>query len=99
MAYDAANSAGSNLGPTNKKLIDAVKANVDAARKDNPNAPVPIDHRHDVGLGIRPAHFAAERGVPGAACGTGAWHAGRRAPRARGGNTEGGSSASWASRA
>jgi K+-transporting ATPase ATPase C chain len=43
MGYDAANSAGSNLGPTNKKLIEAVKANVDAARKDNPDAPVPID--------------------------------------------------------
>ncbi len=41
--YDAANSAGSQLGPTNKKLIDAVKANVEAARKDNPGAPVPID--------------------------------------------------------
>jgi len=41
--YDAANSAGSQLGPTNKKLIDAVKANVQAARKENPNAPVPID--------------------------------------------------------
>ncbi len=41
--YDAANSAGTNLGPTNKKLIDAVTANVEAARKENPNAPVPID--------------------------------------------------------
>jgi len=41
--YDAANSAGSNLGPTNKKLIDAVKANVEAARKENPGLPVPID--------------------------------------------------------
>jgi K+-transporting ATPase ATPase C chain len=41
--YDAANSAGTQLGPTNKKLIDAVKANVEAARKENPNAPVPID--------------------------------------------------------
>ena len=41
--YDAANSAGSQLGPTNKKLIDAVKANVEAARRENPNAPVPID--------------------------------------------------------
>jgi len=43
MGYDAANSAGSNLGPTNKKLVDAVKANVEAARKENPNAPVPVD--------------------------------------------------------
>jgi K+-transporting ATPase ATPase C chain len=34
--YDAANSAGTNLGPTNKKLIDAVKAAVDAAKKENP---------------------------------------------------------------
>jgi potassium-transporting ATPase KdpC subunit len=41
--YDAANSAGSQLGPTNKKLMDAVKANVDVARKENPNQPVPID--------------------------------------------------------
>ena len=43
MGYDAANSAGSQLGPTNKKLVDAVKANVEAARKENPGAPVPID--------------------------------------------------------
>jgi potassium-transporting ATPase KdpC subunit len=41
--YDAANSGGTNLGPTNKKLIDAVRAAVDAARKENPSAPVPID--------------------------------------------------------
>ncbi len=41
--YDAANSGGSNLGPTNKKLIDAVAANVAAARKDNPAEAVPID--------------------------------------------------------
>ena len=41
--YDAANSAGTNLGPTNKKLIDAVTANVDAAKKENPGAPVPVD--------------------------------------------------------
>ena len=43
MGYDAANSAGSQLGPTNKKLVDAVTANVEAARKENPNAPVPVD--------------------------------------------------------
>jgi K+-transporting ATPase ATPase C chain len=41
--YDAANSAGTNLGPTNKKLIGAVKAAVDAAKKENPSSPVPID--------------------------------------------------------
>ena len=41
--YDAANSSGSNLGPTNKKLIDAVAANVAAAKKENPGASVPID--------------------------------------------------------
>jgi K+-transporting ATPase ATPase C chain len=41
--YDAANSAGSQLGPTNAKLIEAVTANVEAARKENPDAPVPID--------------------------------------------------------
>ena len=41
--YDAANSGGTNLGPTNKKLVDAVTAAVDAARKENPSAPVPVD--------------------------------------------------------
>jgi len=41
--YDAANSGGTNLGPTNKKLIDAVKAATDAAKRENAGAPVPID--------------------------------------------------------
>src|SRR6185436_14981327 len=41
--YDAANSAGSNFGPTNKKLIDAVKAKVKVARAENPGVAVPID--------------------------------------------------------
>ena len=41
--YDAASSGGTNLGPTNKKLIDSVTAAVAAARKDNPGAAVPID--------------------------------------------------------
>jgi K+-transporting ATPase ATPase C chain len=41
--YDAANSGGTNLGPTNKKLVDAVKAAADAAREENPSGSVPID--------------------------------------------------------
>ena len=41
--YDAAHSAGTNLGPTNKKLIDAVRAAVEVAQRENPDAPVPID--------------------------------------------------------
>jgi len=41
--YDPTASGGTNYGPTNKKLIDQVKAAVDAAQKENPNAAVPID--------------------------------------------------------
>jgi potassium-transporting ATPase KdpC subunit len=41
--WDAANSAGSNLGPTNQKLIDRVKGDVNTAQADNPGTPVPID--------------------------------------------------------
>lgn len=41
--YDAANSNGSQFGPTNQKLIDRVKGDVAAAQADNPGALVPID--------------------------------------------------------
>jgi K+-transporting ATPase ATPase C chain len=41
--YDASNSGGTNLGPTNKKLVDAVKQAVSDAQKENPGASVPID--------------------------------------------------------
>jgi len=41
--WDAANSAGSNFGPTNQKLIDRVKGDVATAQTDNPDTPVPID--------------------------------------------------------
>src|SRR3954467_14598119 len=40
---DAANSGGTNLGPTNKKLVDSVKQAVADAQKDNPGTPVPVD--------------------------------------------------------
>lgn len=41
--YDAANSGGTNLGPTNRKLVAAVKTAVAAANKENPGTSVPID--------------------------------------------------------
>ena len=41
--YNAANSGGSNLGPSNKALIDRVQGDIDALKKENPSAPVPSD--------------------------------------------------------
>jgi potassium-transporting ATPase KdpC subunit len=41
--YDAANSGGSNLGPTNQKLIARVNADVATLQSDNPTQPVPVD--------------------------------------------------------
>lgn len=41
--YDATNSNGSQLGPTNQKLIDRVKGDVNLAQAENPGTPVPID--------------------------------------------------------
>jgi K+-transporting ATPase ATPase C chain len=41
--YNAANSSGSNLGPTSKALIDRVKEDVDKLKAENPSAAVPID--------------------------------------------------------
>ena len=41
--YNAANSGGSNLGPSNKALIDRVHGDIDALKKENPSEPVPAD--------------------------------------------------------
>ncbi|MFY9991875.1 MAG: K(+)-transporting ATPase subunit C [Rhodoplanes sp.] len=41
--YNAANSGGSNLGPTNKALIERVQGDLDALKRENPSASVPID--------------------------------------------------------
>ena len=64
--YDAANSGGSNYGPTNKKLIDAVTANVQAARTENPSTPVPVDMVTTSASGIDPhiSPAAADFQVP-----------------------------------
>ncbi len=70
--YDAANSSGTNLGPTNKKLVDAVKAAVDAAAKENPGRAGADRPRHLVGVRAGSGHLAGGRAVPGAAGGAGA---------------------------
>jgi potassium-transporting ATPase KdpC subunit len=64
--YDAAQSGGSQLGPTNKKLIDNVRANVATARTDNATAPVPIDLVTASASGLDPhiTPAAAEFQVP-----------------------------------
>ena len=41
--YDAVASGGTNLGPTNAALVNAVRARVEAARLENPAVPVPVD--------------------------------------------------------
>lgn len=41
--YDAANSGGTNFGPTNQKLVDRVKQDVASAQAENPSRAVPVD--------------------------------------------------------
>jgi K+-transporting ATPase ATPase C chain len=52
--YNAANSGGSNLGPSNKALVDRVKGDIATLQKQNPGAPVPIDLVTTSGSGLDP---------------------------------------------
>ena len=52
--YNAANSGGSNLGPTNKALVDRVKEDIDKLKAENASVPVPIDLVTTSGGGLDP---------------------------------------------
>ena len=52
--YNAANSMGSNLGPTSKALADRIKGDVDALKKENPAAAIPVDLVTTSGSGLDP---------------------------------------------
>ena len=72
--YDAAASGGTNLGPTNAALVDAVQARIEVARRENPGVLVPIDlvtssasgldpHISPAAAGFQVPRVARERGV------------------------------------
>jgi potassium-transporting ATPase KdpC subunit len=52
--YAADNSAGANLGPTSKVLIDTVKARAAELKAENPGVPVPVDLVTSSGSGLDP---------------------------------------------
>ncbi|HWF05662.1 MAG TPA: potassium-transporting ATPase subunit KdpC [Candidatus Angelobacter sp.] len=52
--YDASNSSGSNLGPTNQKLVDRVKTDVTTLQSEKRDLPIPIDMVTTSGSGLDP---------------------------------------------
>ena len=52
--YNAANSGGSNLGPTSKALADRIKEDVEKLKSENPSMPVPVDLVTSSGSGLDP---------------------------------------------
>ena len=57
--YNAANSGGSNLGPSNKALIDRVQGDIDKLKQENASAPVPADLVTTSASGLDP-HISPE---------------------------------------